>query len=78
MGKVKNNEAKKYVLTEEEFNYLKTLAICLTYNIAKDKLISGFLYFIAQLRFGFDKDIDLAFKIDLDGTDRELSIELTD
>lgn len=66
MGKVKNNESKTYTLTDREFNYLKLLAICLNYNTAQEKIISGFLSYVAHNRLGFEEGTDLQFEIDLD------------
>lgn len=74
MGKIKDSEAKKYTLTDREFNYAKLLALSLSYNINRDKLISGFLYFIAHTRLGYGEDVNLQFEIDLDSNVHELKI----
>jgi len=75
MGKIKEAQGAKHILTEKEVNYLKMMALSLTYNIAKDKLISGFLYYICTQRFGYAEDIDLQFEIDLEDKARELTVK---
>lgn len=77
MGKIKQqkSEEKKYTLSEREFNYLKILNIALQYNTLKDKLISGFLYYVCNNRFGYSKDVNLVFEVDLEDEKRQLSIK---
>jgi hypothetical protein len=74
MGKAKQNDAKTYDLTEQEWNYIKILSTCLVYHILKDKIISGFLYHVAQARFGYKPDTNLQFEIDLDKEERQIKI----
>lgn len=66
MGKAKNSDSKTFTLTDREFNYLKMLAICLNYNTAQQKIISGFLSYVAHNRLGLAEGTDLQFEIDLD------------
>lgn len=75
MGKIKDSEAKRYTLTDREFNYTKFMALSLTYNINKDRLVSGFLSYIAHNRLGYPEGMDLQFEIDLDGDSHELSVK---
>jgi len=66
MGKLKQNAGKQYELSEKEFNYLRLLNIALTYNELKNKCISGYLYQLCHLRFGYAEEQNLQFEIDLE------------
>lgn len=69
MGKAKKGASdKEYNLTEREYNYLQILNLALTYNVFKDKAISGFLYYVASNRLGYGEDVNLVFEVDLDET----------
>lgn len=74
MGKAKNNDAKTFQLSEQEFNHLKILRTSLAFHTLKDQIMSGFLYSIANGRLEFAPDVDLQFEIDLDNDSRELKI----
>lgn len=74
MGKAKQNEAKVFELTEHEWSYLKILSQTLAFHIFKDKIITGFLYEVAQARFSFGSDVNLQFEADLDKDAREIKI----
>ena len=77
MGKIKHSEknGKTHVLTEREFNYLKILNASLQFNTWKDKIISGFLYYVCTNRFGYKEDQNLIFEIDLDSDKAELKVK---
>ena len=75
MGKIKNSENGKHKLTEREFNYLKLLNSALTFHTLKDRLISGYLYYICNSRFGYGENINLLFEIDLDSDEMELIVK---
>jgi hypothetical protein len=75
VGKAKQSKDYKiYQLNEKEYNYLKLLNIALMYSILKDKLISGYLYQICHLRFGYKADQNLIFEIDLENDKQELKV----
>lgn len=79
MGKLKQSTSKQYNLSEKEFNYLKLLNIALVYNELKNKCISGYLYQICHLRFGYKEDQNLQFEIDLEKDNGVLEVrELPD
>lgn len=67
-------EEQKETLTEIEWNYLKVLNNSLQLHTLKDRIISGFLYYVANTRFGYDKDTNLNFELDLDDDKREIKI----
>lgn len=77
MGKIKHSEknGKTHILSEREINYLKILNISLQYHVWKDKIISGFLYFICTTRFGYKENENLIFEIDLDSDKSELKVK---
>ena len=73
MGKIKDAE-KKHILTEREFNYLGLLNSALGLHTLKDRIISGFLYYVCTTKFGYAEDVNLLFEIDLDADTRELKV----
>ena len=75
MGKIKNADNNKHKLTEREFNYLKLLNSALTFNTFKDRIISGFLYYVCTTKFEYKENVNLMFEIDLDSDDRELIVK---
>lgn len=77
MGKIKHSEknGKTHILSEREFNYLKVLNGALGFNTWKDKIISGFLYYVCCSRFGYREDQSLIFEIDLDSDKNELIVK---
>lgn len=77
MGKIKHSEShgKTHQLTEREVNYLKVLNAALQFNTWKDKIISGFLYYVCTTRFGYREDESLIFEIDLATDDNELLVK---
>jgi hypothetical protein len=75
MGRAKQSKGfKTYTLTEKEVNYLKLLNLVLQYNVYKDKVFSGFLYEVCNLRFGYPEDVNLIFEIDLEDEKNELKL----
>jgi len=76
MGKIKesNDAQKTHKLTEREFNYLKLLTSALTFHTLKDRLISGYLYYVCSSRFGYSETVNLLFEIDLDSDNAELKV----
>ena len=75
MGKAKNNKDKTYELTDKEFNLLKLINLALLYSTLRDKIISGMLYQICHLRFGYSEDVNLIFEIDLDKEKGTLTVK---
>lgn len=77
MGKIKHasKNGKIHVLTEREVGYLKILNAALSFNTWKDKIISGFLYYVCTNRFGYAEDENLIFEIDLDSDKNELKVK---
>lgn len=63
-------------LTEQEMNYIRLLNLTLQYHTHGQKIVSGFLYYVATNRLGYTKDANLQFKLDLSKEDRLLTIQL--
>ena len=74
MGKIKQATDQTHELTEQEYNILKLMNEALRYNVAGNKIISGFLYYICVSRLGYEDGADLQFEIDFEKDDRELKI----
>lgn len=68
MGKIKQQDKniKTFPLTTKEYNYLKLLNLALQFSELKNKLISGFLYYVCSHRLGYGEDVNLVFEVDLD------------
>lgn len=76
MGKIKNSQknGKTHILSEREMNYLRILNSALSFNTYKDKIISGFCYYVCTNKFGYAEDENLIFEIDLDNEKNELKV----
>lgn len=74
MGKAKEAKNTVHILKKQEFDYLKILNTALTYNVLKDKIISGFLYHVCNARFNYPDDMNLQFEIDLENEAMELKV----
>lgn len=76
MGKIKaaNKDYKSFVLTEREFNYLQILNNGLTFHTWKDKIMSGFLYYVCTNRLGYKETANLIFELDFEDDKHELKI----
>jgi len=75
MGAIKKtNKDKVYILTDREFDYLKILNLSLQYNVFKDKVISGFLYYVCTNKHGYEEDVNLQFEVDLEDDKKELKV----
>lgn len=75
MGKAKESQdIQVHQLRKQEFDYLKILNTALTYNVLKDKIISGFLYHLCNNRFDYPDDMNLQFEIDLEDDKMELRV----
>lgn len=78
MGKAKsgNKDIKNYQLTEREFNYIKILNLALQFNELKNKIFSGYLYYVCNARLGYNESQNLLFEVDLeDEIKRELKVQ---
>lgn len=76
MGSIKSKKQteKTHILTGREWNYLKILTSSLMFHTWKDKIISGFLYEVCNLRFRYPEDCNLIFEIDLDDDKQQLKV----
>jgi hypothetical protein len=74
MGKLKQSAEQTHELTESEYNMLKLMNEALRYNVAGNKIISGFIYYISSSRLGYKDGQDLQFELDFDKDDRLLKI----
>jgi hypothetical protein len=73
---VKSYETKVFVLTEQEYNMLKVMNISLQYNTVGQKIISGFIYYICNTKYGYGEHLNLQFEVDFDKDDRELKVSV--
>jgi len=71
-----NEDAVKHVLTEAEVNYLKLLNLTLQYHTMGQRIMSGFLFYVATTRLGYAEDSNLQFELDLESEDKVLTVTL--
>jgi CRISPR/Cas system-associated protein endoribonuclease Cas2 len=77
MGKAKQGkDIKTYELTEKEFNYIKILNLALQFNELKNKIFSGFLYYVCNSRLGYNETQNLLFEVDLEDEKRQLKVQI--
>lgn len=74
MGKIKQSKDKAHELTEQEYNMLKLMNEALRYNVAGNKITSGFIYYICTSRLGYEAGVDLQFELDFDKDDKILHV----
>jgi len=77
MGSIKKtkDDVKTFELTVREFDYLNILNLSLSYSIFKDKVISGFLYYVCTTKHGYSEDVNLQFEVDLEDKKRILKVK---
>jgi len=64
---------KRYTLSQDEINYLKDLnAVKRSFDIYMDQLSAGYMKQIS-LRFGYRREQNLKFEIDLDDPKHEIT-----
>lgn len=71
-----NEDIKTHELTTAEINYLKLLNLTLQYHTMGQRIMSGFLYYVATARLGYPDGVNLQFETDLNQEKPELTIEL--
>lgn len=77
MGKAKaaaKTNTQTHELSESEYNMLKLMNVALQYNVAGQKIISGFIYYVCNSRFGYEDGVNLQFEIDFDKDDKQLLV----
>lgn len=67
MGKAKQSAdtTKTYTLEEKDWKFLKVLNFALQLHVMKDQIITGYLIILCERQFGYSKDVNLQFDIDL-------------
>jgi hypothetical protein len=71
-----NEDAVKHTLTDSEINYLKLLNLTLQYHTMGQRIMSGFLFYVATTRLGYPEGVDLQFELDLQKDDKILTVTL--
>lgn len=76
MGRAKKGTGiKSYILTEKEFNYITLLNLALQFSELKQKIMSGFMYYVCTHRLGYGENVNLVFEVDLEDPKRELKVK---
>lgn len=71
-----SEDIKTHQLAAAEINYLKLLNLTLQYHTMGQRIMSGFLYYVATTRLGYPDGVNLQFEIDLQQKEPELTIKL--
>lgn len=68
-------DIQQHQLTDSEMSYLKLLNLTLQYHTMAQRIISGFLYYVAVNRLGYKDGVNLQLEMDLN-KDNVLTIKL--
>jgi hypothetical protein len=71
-----NEDISTFELTEGELNYLRLLNLGLQFHTLGQKIMSGFMYYVATTRLGYKPGSNLQFEIDLNKDDGILTVKL--
>lgn len=74
--KAGSEDIQERKLEDAEANYLKMLNVSLQFHVHAQKIMSGFLYYVATHRLGYKKGVNLAFQFDFDDPENILTIQL--
>jgi hypothetical protein len=69
-------DVQEHKLTDSEMNYLRLLNVALQFHTMGQKILSGFLYYIATNRLGYKDGVNLQFELDFDKEEGLLLIKL--
>lgn len=80
MGNLKDEATKsqniqQHELAAPEVNYLRLLNIALQYHTMGQRIMSGFLYYVATNRLGYKDGENLKFEFDFQKEDGILTVE---
>lgn len=73
---IETEDVRTHELLDSEMNYLKLLNLALQFHTMGQKILSGFMYYIAVTRLGYKDGSNLQFEIDLNKDDNLLTIRL--
>lgn len=83
MGKLKEEATKtntediqQFKLTDSEVNYLRLLNLALQFHTMGQKIMSGFLYYVATTRLEYKDGVNLQFEFDFEKPDNMLTVKL--
>lgn len=83
MGQLKDEAMKgqtediqEHQLLDSEMNYIRLLNMSLQYHTMGQKIVSGFVYYVATTRLGYADGSNLMFEIDFDNPKNVLLIKL--
>jgi len=83
MGNLKdealNNQSEDtqvFDLNDDEMGYIRLLNMALQFHSLGQKIISGFMYYVATHRLGYTEGVNLQFEMDLAKEDNKLTIKL--
>lgn len=71
-----NEDVQTHTLTEPEWAYLRLLNMALQFHTLGQRILSGFLYYIATTRLGYKEGSNLQFETDVNTDDRKVTIKL--
>lgn len=71
-----NEDVQEFNLEDSEANLLRLMNLSLQYHTFAQKLMSGFLYYVATHRLGYKEGVNLQFHFDFDKPENILTITL--
>jgi hypothetical protein len=76
LGNSADEDISTFELTEGELNYLRLLNLGLQFHTLGQRIVSGFMYYVATTRLGYKENSNLQFEIDLNKDDGILTVKL--
>lgn len=70
-----SEDTQSFILNADEVGYLRLLNVALQYHTLSQKIMTGFLYYVATHRLGYKDGVNLQFKFDF--ADDSNSLEIT-
>lgn len=73
---LQNEDVTVHELNDSEMNYLKLLNMALQFHTLGQKILSGYIYYVAVTRLGYKEGSNLQFEIDLNSDDNKVTVKL--
>lgn len=75
-SEVAAEDIRQHKLEDSEVSYLRLLNLALQYHTMGQKMMSGFLYYVASHRLGYKQGVNLQFEFDFNSDSNILMVRL--
>jgi hypothetical protein len=69
-------DTQSHTLNPDESSYLRLLNVALQFHTLGQKIMSGYLYYVATHRLGYKEGVNLQFNFDFNAEDDVLQVTL--